>query len=80
MSDFLQDCMRFIDTEPYEIIRISQIHKDGEIETFDRQKTNFCQNIYSGAKAFAPSMIVMVIGGHGRPSTMMAGEPWYCST
>ena len=57
MADFLQDCMRFIDTEPYEIIRISQIHNDGEVQTLNRQETNFCQNIYSGAKAFAMTAV-----------------------
>ena len=57
MSKLLQDVMRFVDTEPYEIIRISEIQNDGEIETLDRQPTNFCQNIYSGAKAFAMTAI-----------------------
>ena len=57
MSKFLEDCMAFLDTQPFDIIRISQIYNDGEIETFERQKTNFCQNIYSGAKAFAMTAI-----------------------
>ena len=57
MSELLRDVMRFTDTQPFEIIRISEIYQDGEIETLDRQKTNFCQNIYSGAKAFATTAI-----------------------
>ncbi len=57
MSGLLQDVMKFVDSEPYEIIRISEIHNDGEIETLDREKTNFCQNIYSGAKAFAMTAV-----------------------
>ena len=57
MGDMLRDCMRFLDTQPFEIIRISQIFNDGEVQTLDREKTNFCQNIYSGAKAFTTTAI-----------------------
>lgn len=57
MSRFMEDCAAFLETQPFDIIRISQIHNDGEIETLDRQKTNFCQNIYSGAKAYAMTAI-----------------------
>ena len=57
MSKFMEDCAAFLKTQPFELIRISQIHRDGEIETLELQKTNFCQNIYSGAKAFAMTAI-----------------------
>ena len=43
MSEMLNDLMRFIDTEPYEVIRVSEICNDGEIETVERQKVSFCQ-------------------------------------
>ena len=36
MSRFLEDCAAFLDTQPFDIIRISQIHNDGEIETLER--------------------------------------------
>jgi CubicO group peptidase (beta-lactamase class C family) len=57
MSKLLEACMRFVDTEPYEIIRISEMRGDGGIETADREKTNFCQDIYSGAKVFTMTAI-----------------------
>ena len=57
MSKFMEDCAAFMKTQPFELIRISQIHNDGEIETLEFQQTNRCQNIYSGAKAFAMTAI-----------------------
>ena len=57
MSKFLEDCAALLKTQPFELIRISQIHNDGEIETLEFQKTNRCQNIYSGAKAFAMTAV-----------------------
>ena len=57
MNQFFEELGAFLDTQPFDIIRISQIHNDGEIETYERQKTNFCQNIYSGAKAYAMTAI-----------------------
>lgn len=57
MSKFLDDCMKFIDTQPFDIIRMSEIHNDGEPETVNRMEISFCQNIYSGAKAYAMTAI-----------------------
>ena len=57
MSRFLDECMKFIDTQPFDIIRMSEVVGDGEIETVNCKEVAFCQNIYSGAKAYAMTAI-----------------------
>ena len=57
MSRFLDECMKFIETQPFEIIRISEIHNGGEIETAEGTESNPCQNTYSVAKTFTASAI-----------------------
>ena len=57
MSELLNAVAAFLETQPFDIIRISEIHNDGEIETMERQKVSFCQNIYSGAKAYAMTAV-----------------------
>lgn len=57
MSRFLEDCAAFIKTQPFDIIRISEIHNDGEIETLNYLPANPCQNVYSVAKMFTMTAI-----------------------
>lgn len=57
MSRFLQNCVDFIATQPFEIIRISQIKDGGEIETIHCREENPCQNTYSVAKSFTMTAI-----------------------
>ncbi|MBO4298144.1 MAG: beta-lactamase family protein [Clostridia bacterium] len=52
MSRFLKEIDAFIDTQPFDIIRLSQSYRGGEIETLERTRTNPCQNVYSVAKTF----------------------------
>ena len=33
MSRFLEECMKFIETQPFDVLRISEVQGDGEIET-----------------------------------------------
>ena len=53
MSKFLDDCAAFVRTQPFDIIRLSEIKDGGEIETLEYKEENPCQNTYSVAKAFA---------------------------
>lgn len=48
----LDELSLFLDSEPYDIIRISICKADGEIETLQRQELAFCQNTYSVAKFY----------------------------
>ncbi|MBR4443483.1 MAG: beta-lactamase family protein [Clostridia bacterium] len=52
MSRFLKEIDAFIDTQPFDIIRLSQSYRGGEIETLERTRANPCQNVYSVAKTF----------------------------
>ncbi len=56
MSRFLDECVKFIETQPFDIIRISE-YKDGKIETAECVPANPCQNTYSVAKAFTMTAI-----------------------
>lgn len=49
--------MKFIDTQPFDIIRMSEIQGNVRIETVERMEVSFCQNIYSGAKAYAMTAV-----------------------
>ncbi len=57
MSKFLDDLVEFIKTQPFNVIRISEVKDDGEIETYSFGRSNPCQNIYSGAKVYAMTAI-----------------------
>ena len=57
MSRMLEDCAAFLATQPFDVYRIAEIKDDGEVEVLDRVETNYCQNIYSGAKAFATTAV-----------------------
>lgn len=57
MSKFLKDCVDFIATQPFDIIRISEIHNGGEVETIECTPANTCQNVYSVAKTFTMTAI-----------------------
>ena len=57
MSKFLDDLVEFINTQPFNVIRISAVKDDGEIETYSFGRSNPCQNIYSGAKVYAMTAI-----------------------
>ncbi len=50
MSCFLEACRAFIGDEP--VIRVSEVWRDGEIETMELMRINACQNVYSVAKTF----------------------------
>ena len=52
MNRFLTDFEAFIQTQPFRIIRLSEVQGDGEIETFAMTKAGACQNTYSVAKTF----------------------------
>ena len=60
MSRFLEECIKFIDTQPFDILRISEVQGDGEIETFERQEICRCQNTYSVSKTFTMTAIGML--------------------
>ncbi|MBQ7689189.1 MAG: beta-lactamase family protein [Clostridia bacterium] len=57
MSLFLDACAAFIDTQPFQVIRISEMTADDKIETLERMKVSSCQNIYSGAKAYTMTAV-----------------------
>ena len=52
MNKFLTDFEAFIKTQPFRIIRLSEVTGDGEIETFNMEETNACQDTYSVTKTF----------------------------
>jgi len=52
MSPFLQACGAFIDAQPFEIIRLSEVYCGGAIGTIERTRVSACQNVYSVAKTF----------------------------
>lgn len=60
MSKFLDDFEKFIDAQPFEIIRASHVQGDGEIETLECSAGNPCQNTYSVAKLFTATAIGML--------------------
>ncbi len=57
MSEFLSELSAFLDSEPYDVIRISECTVDGEIHTLERQELAYCQNTYSVAKFFTMTAI-----------------------
>lgn len=57
MSRFLNECIKFIETQPFDILRISEVQGGGEIETVERQEVCWCQNTYSVAKSFTMTAI-----------------------
>lgn len=60
MSVFLEDLKEFIKLQPFDIIRASEIHNNGEIETLEYTPANPCQNTYSVAKLFTATAIGML--------------------
>ncbi|MBQ2965177.1 MAG: beta-lactamase family protein [Clostridia bacterium] len=56
MSRFLEECMEYIETLPFRIIRLTEIH-NGVSETDEDVQGNPCQNAYSVAKAFTMTAI-----------------------
>ena len=57
MSKFLLDLSDYIKKQPFNVIRISEVHNGGEIETVELTPSNYCQNTYSIAKAFTMTAI-----------------------
>ncbi|MBQ6265572.1 MAG: beta-lactamase family protein [Clostridia bacterium] len=57
MNKFLGDISDFIKKQPFQVIRISEYHNGGEIETVEFTPSNPCQNTYSIAKAFTMTAI-----------------------
>lgn len=49
--------MEFISSQPFEIIRMTEIYEGGEPETVECTPTNPCQNLYSVAKTFTMTAI-----------------------
>lgn len=60
MSDFLNALKEFIKEQPFDIIRASEIHNGGEVETLEYTPANPCQNTYSVAKLFTATAIGML--------------------
>lgn len=52
MNPFLQDFAAFMEQQPFSIIRLSEVQGDGEIETWNMQEANACQDTYSVAKTY----------------------------
>ncbi len=57
----MQACLEFIQTQPFEIIRLSQVYQDRAIETAECIRANFCQNTYSVAKMFTAVAIGLLV-------------------
>lgn len=57
MSRFLNELAEFLKTQPFEIIRISEVCGDNEPETLEGRPANPCQNVYSVAKSFTMTAI-----------------------
>ena len=57
MSRFLDECLKFLETQPFEIIRISEIRSGRAPETEECTPANPCQNTYSVAKLFTMAAI-----------------------
>ena len=62
MSRFLEKMAGFLDTQPFDVIRISEIYDGGEPETLERIPGNRCQDVYSSAKAFTMTAIGILVG------------------
>lgn len=60
MSAFLNDLEKFIEAQPFDIIRASVVHADGTAETLEMTEANPCQNTYSVAKLFTATAIGML--------------------
>ncbi len=52
MRQFLKDFAAFMEEQPFKIIRLSEVQGDGEIETWEMQEANPCQDTYSVSKTF----------------------------
>lgn len=61
MSEFLNGLMGFIEEKKYNVIRVSQVCGDGEIETAERIEASICQNTYSVAKTFTMTAIGLLV-------------------
>ena len=73
MSRFLQDCVDYIKTQPFDIIRITRI-KDGVSETICCTEANPCQNTYSVAKSFTMTAVGLLYDrGLIRPEDKVSG-------
>lgn len=57
MTPFLDAFSDFIQTQPFRIIRLSEVRGDGLIETFEMTEANPCQDAYSVAKTFTMTAI-----------------------
>lgn len=57
MSRFLEELRKFIESQPFNVIRVSEIHNGGDIETDEYVKTNANQDVYSVAKFFTMTAI-----------------------
>ena len=52
MNKFLTDFAEFMKTQPFRIIRLSEVQGNGEIETWNMTEGNACQDTYSVTKTF----------------------------
>ena len=61
MSRFLDELMQFINEKQYNVIRVSQVCGDGEIETAERREDCICRNTYSVSKTFTMTAIGLLV-------------------
>ena len=57
MSRFSEELIKFIKEQPFKVIRVSWCEENGEIETYEPETANRCQNTYSVAKTFTMTAI-----------------------
>lgn len=57
MSKLLDELNRLMDNTPTDVIRISEVTGNGEIETLERRRVCRCQNVYSVAKTFTMTAV-----------------------
>lgn len=57
MNIFSEELIKFLKTQPFEVIRVSWCIDNGEIQTYEPKTANRCQNTYSIAKTFTMTAI-----------------------
>ena len=60
MNKFLTDFQEFMKTQPFRIIRLSEVQGDGEIRTWEMTEASRSQNTYSVSKTFVMTGIGML--------------------
>lgn len=57
MNELMKKLGDFIESEPYDVIRVSWSDEDGEIYTYEPKEQAWCQNTYSVSKTFTMAAI-----------------------